>query len=523
MSTKSQLEDEIRRLNSGDHLGPLEARRLHAAVDELSALTGARGTVSGQCVSLDVTRSQPAQRQPVRSDKSRPWPVNLTRCRACKTWGIPGTSCKCPKRPVRAAAPRRTLAETRERAHRMLDADALSDPERLCSLPYASVRDMALRSIEKRSGDLTPASQDKLEALVRTRDKCTDGKLIARRIAATGSRAYESAFTKGLSQKNPAFTPEEAQAVNTFRDVQVDEMRAAAEGTGYAGGFGVPYYVDPSLIVTTLDTAEIGTVAKIVTITTDKWHGVSTPGGTSGFTAENTVVADGSPTLAQPEIDVWADKFYVPASLELTQDYPNCLGEITTLMMNQWASDVSQYCSVGSGVGQPMGVVSRMAATTQNPSHCVVTTAGQLGAVDLRAAWSQLPERYRLNASWYCSPSMVSRISSQAAPTVTNGLGPSEFTFDSGTGTPRLFGRPIVQSSYCAAFTGTTGSVDYAVIGDFSRFVVAHRSGLNLELVTGIPNFPASNLPTGQLGVFGMSRFGSDVVDVNAFRVIASS
>jgi hypothetical protein len=73
---------------------------------------------------------------------------------------------------------------------------------------------------------------------------------------------------------------------------------------------------------------------------------------------------------------------------------------------------------------------------------------------------------------------MVSRISSQAAPTVTNGLGPSEFTFDSGTGTPRLFGRPIVQSSYCAAFTGTTGSVDYAVIGDFSRFVVAHRSGL---------------------------------------------
>jgi len=62
--------------------------------------------------------------------------------------------------------------------------------------------------------------------------------------------------------------------------------------------------------------------------------------------------------------------------------------------MQQWAADVSQYCSVGSGVGQPTGIVYRMAGITQNPSHCVVTTAGQLGAVDLRAAWSALPERY---------------------------------------------------------------------------------------------------------------------------------
>jgi HK97 family phage major capsid protein len=301
-------------------------------------------------------------------------------------------------------------------------------------------------------------------------------------------------------------------------------MRAADEGHGFAGGFGIPYYVDPTMIVTTLDQAEIGNAARIVTITTDRWHGVSTPGVSSGFTAENTVVADGSPTLAQPAIDVWSDKFYVPASLELTMDYPNWLGEITTLMMAQWASDVSQYCSIGNGTGQPMGVVSRMASTTQSPSHCVVTTAGQLGAVDLRTAWGALPERYRLNASWYCSPSMVSRISSQASATVTNGLGASEWTFDSGSGQPRLFGRPVLQSSYCDSFTGTTGTVNYAIVGDFSRFVICHRSGLDVELVHGIPDFShGSNLPTGQIGIFGMSRFGSDVVDTNAFRVLASS
>ena len=121
---------------------------------------------------------------------------------------------------------------------------------------------------------------------------------------------------------------------------------------------------------------------------------------------------------------MFADKFYVPASIELSQDYPGWTTEITTLMMAQWAADVSQYCSVGNGTGQPRGVVNRMASTTANPSHTVVTTSGQLGAVDLRAAWSALPERYHLNASWYMSPSMVSRISSLASPTVTNGLGP---------------------------------------------------------------------------------------------------
>ena len=119
---------------------------------------------------------------------------------------------------------------------------------------------------------------------------------------------------------------------------------------------------------------------------------------------------------------------------------------------------------------------------------------------------------------------MVSRISSQASASVTNALGSSEWTFDPGTGTPRLFVRPVVQSSFCDSFTGTTGSVNYAIVGDFSRFLIAHRSGLDVELVHGVPNFAGgSNLPTGEVGVFGMSRFGSDAVDVNAFRLIASS
>jgi predicted phage gp36 major capsid-like protein len=72
------------------------------------------------------------------------------------------------------------------------------------------------------------------------------------------------------------------------------------------------------------------------------------------------------------------------------------------------------------------------------------------------------------------------------------------------------------------AFDSYSLLVNYAVVGDFSRFAIVHRSGLDVELVTGIPNFAGgSNMPMGEIGVWGMSRFGSDAVEVNVFRVLA--
>jgi HK97 family phage major capsid protein len=493
---------------------PRSIQAIKNDIDENRRYVAAGGEVAaGSLQSLEAELRAATGRRPVRSTAQRPVkPVRMAPCPSCDGVGH--------LHLARSAAPRRTIAELRQRAHAIIDRDAL-EPERLMALSRGQVRDLALRKIARRSDRLTPTQADRAEELVRTATTATDGKLVARRIAATDPDEYAVALAKALSQKNPAFTPEEGRAVNVFREVHDAEMRAASESGSFS--FGLPWYVDPTIIFTTQDAAEIGSAARVVTITTDAWHGISTPGAAHGFTAEGTVTADGSPTFTAQSVPVFADRFYVPASLELAQDYPGWLSEITRLMMSQWAADVSQYCTVGTGVGQPTGVVTRMAGITQSPSHCVVTTAGQLGAIDLRAAWSALPERYHANASWYCSPSMVSRISSQAAATVTNGLGSSEWTYDPGTGLPRLFGRPVLQSSWCDSFTGTTGLCNYAIVGDFSRFIIAHRSGLDVESVTGIPNFPVSAMPTGQVGVFGMSRYGSDVVDVNAFRCLASS
>jgi len=115
--------------------------------------------------------------------------------------------------------------------------------------------DLALRKIEKRSARLTPTQADRAEELVRTATTATDGKLVARRIAATDPDEYAVALTKALSQKNPAFTPEEGRAVNVFREVHDAETRAASESGSFA--FGLPWYVDPTIIFTTQDSAEI--------------------------------------------------------------------------------------------------------------------------------------------------------------------------------------------------------------------------------------------------------------------------
>src|ERR1039457_6054767 len=82
MTTRAQLENTIRSLNSCDHLAPDEATRLRSAIKELEALTGARVTVSGECISLDVTRNRSARNVS---------PVRATYCPKCKTSGT-GTS-----------------------------------------------------------------------------------------------------------------------------------------------------------------------------------------------------------------------------------------------------------------------------------------------------------------------------------------------------------------------------------------------------------------------------------------------
>ena len=156
----------------------------------------------------------------------------------------------------------------------------------------------------------------------------------------------------------------------------------------------------------------------------------------------------------------------------------------------------------GTGSSQPQGVFHAMNAITTNPAHVTVTTAGSLGAIDVRAAYAAVPERYRSRSTWVAHQSVVNKFSGFG-----NGNALSDYTVNLQTdGTPTLMGRPVVVSDYAPAFVGTTGAEQYTVVGDFSNFVIASSAGMSVELVPQLFD-QSTGRPNGTRGWVGM---GSD-------------
>src|ERR1039457_4022077 len=77
-----------------------------------------------------------------------------------------------------------------------------------------------------------------------------------------------------------------------------------------------------------------------------------------------------------------------------------------TLLGAGYSDMVANATITGSGSSQPYGVFVRMVNTTTSPSHIVATTAGQLGAVDVRKAWQALPSRWRSGSTWLANGSV---------------------------------------------------------------------------------------------------------------------
>ena len=373
------------------------------------------------------------------------------------------------------------------------------------------LRDKALEVVETHGSKLAPRQLDHIEKLLRTHSDDVDGASIARRLLTSETDAYRSGFQKAVTQDKPAYSPEEAHALNEFR--------AANEGTGSAGGVGIPVLIDPTIILTSgAVNAPIVDISRVVTITTNAWKGVSSAGMSWSYDAEASAVSDDAATLAQPSVPVYATRGFIPYSIEVGQDYPGFADEMALLLAQGYIDQLASQTVVGSGSSSPTGIFTAMKNATTAPAHVAVTTSGALGAVDIRNAWAKLPQRFRANATWVMSPSVMAQVRAFG-----NGYALSDFTVNMlADGTDQLTGRPVITSDYAPGFTGTTAAVNYAVVGDFSNFLVAQRAGMTVELVNHLFD-PTTARPTGQRGWFAFARHGFDAVNSNGFRLIANS
>jgi HK97 family phage major capsid protein len=383
-------------------------------------------------------------------------------------------------------------------------------PDDVERMRAGEARDAAMRILERSDAIVNDANKARLERMFVRNDGDFRGDYVARRTLLTENEHYRSAYVKAALSPNPAFTSEEARALQAFRDF---ESRAMSH-TSAAGGFGVPVLIDPTIILTSgAADNPIMRISRVVNITTDIWKGVSSTGVSWSWDAEAAEVSDDSPTLAQPSVTTYTARGFIPFSVEIDMDYPGFASEMGQLLDQGYMDLTVAAFTTGSGTAQPWGIFSALDANTN--VEVVVGTDGAFTAPDIDKIWKSVPERYRSRTSWLMHVDVENEIRAFGSGTAT-----SRFTVDqTRDGITLLNGRPVYTTDYAPEFTGTTGASNILVLGDFSNFLIAQRAGMTTELVPHL--FGVTNgRPLLSRGLLAYARIGSDSVNDLGFRLL---
>lgn len=388
----------------------------------------------------------------------------------------------------------------------------LNDSVGAMRMTNSEARDMALRTLDDRSSSshLRSDQKDQVEQVIR---KNPD---LARRILLTENDNYRTAWQKMVTNINGAMLldDEERQAMRAY-----EEYRAASE-TNASGGFAVPVFIDPSVILTAQGSNNpFLTIAKQVDIQTNAWKGVSSAGVTWSFDSEASEVSDDAPTIAQPSVSVFTARGFIPYSIEVGQDWPGFAGEMSQLLQEGYDELLIDKFTRGSGSGEPQGVLTILSATAGN-RVAIQTSGSAFGANDPYTVWKALLQRYRRKASWLMSVDVNNKFRQLGTANVYHAATvalPTEWL-------DVLFGKPTYESPYMPdTTTSTSANTGYAIVGDFMNgYTIARRSGMAVELVPHLFH-TANNLPSGQRGWFAYSRIGGGVVNSSAFRLLVNT
>ncbi len=367
------------------------------------------------------------------------------------------------------------------------------------SVRHATMRDMALRAIESERS-LDADQQAHAERLVRSMPE------IAQRVLVTGNESYRQAWSAlwdaAMHGRSPLLSPDQQRA-----------LERAASLTDAAGGYAVPFTLDPTVIVTQAQTTNpIRRIASVVSINTDKWNGISSGGITVSWDGEAAEVSDDSPTIAQPGIPVHKAQGFVPFSIEIGQDWPGFEAEMRREFQLAKDNAEASAFAVGTGTNQPTGIVTALVGGAQ-----VVTSAttDTFAVADVYAVYEKPSEPWFSNGQFLANGLIYDKVRQFATANNYHA-----FWTDLGGGQPsQLLGQPANKSS---AMDGTITALadNYVMVyGDFSAYKIVDRAGMSVEL---IPHLfaTANNRPSGQRGLYCWWRVGGDSVNDAAFGLL---
>lgn len=346
-----------------------------------------------------------------------------------------------------------------------------------------------------------PTKEDAQERVSRLLDTIDDehGSL-ARRILVTGSPLYERAFGKMLGRQSVA-------------GLTAEESRALSLGTDSAGGYAVPFQLDPTVILTSNGVVNpLRQISRVETITGKEWDGVSSAGVTVTRGTEGQEVGTGDPALAQPSVRTSRVQGFVPFSIELDVSWGALRSQMTSLLQD--AKDIEEATAFATGNGtapNPSGVISTLGTASW------VDTAGSavLAAGDIYLLENAMAPRFIANSSIVASKTTFNRFRALFQAQASAAGDP--FARPSGSMGAQFNGYNKYELSTMATSIGTGSLV--MLQGDFSRFLIVDRVGMGIELVPHL--FGATNrYPTGQRGVLAIWFNSSKILADNAFRLL---
>lgn len=391
---------------------------------------------------------------------------------------------------------------------RRREAGASFGPEPHSNDSHKHARDEALHTIEywQKRSKLSSEAAGRLDNLVTTKDP--EG-IDARYLRAVGDPDYNTAFGKFLQEPAFGYMRFTAKEQEAWQRVQTAEaQRALASGTTTAGGFAIPFTLDPTIILTSDGALNpIRQVANVITIGTRQWKGVTSAGVTASYDAEGAEVSDDTPTLGQPVITTAMGRAFVPGSIEVFEDWTSIQDEMARLFADaRDVLDATKFLT-GSGTDEPEGVLTGL-TTTQR-----VLTAGTAtyAIADVYSLKQALPARFMARAAFAAHPNVLDTTFRFVGGGSTE---PAPLPLREGP----MLGKQVVEWTTMQSGTTTTGH-KLAIYGDWQAgFVIADRTGASIELVPHL--LGASGRPTGQRGLFMHWRSGSKTVNPAAFRYL---
>ena len=379
------------------------------------------------------------------------------------------------------------------------------------------LRDNAMRAVDRAVFELPPYGRNREDVqggIERMMENDAHGE-ISRRILSTGSPAYKRAFAKVIADK--PLTTEEQRAMST---------------TGSAGGYAVPFALDPTIImISNYSVNPYRAICRNVQITgANTWEGVSMAGITAAYQVEAGTATDNTPTFAQPSAVVQKAQAFVPFSFEIEGDFNgNFMADLTQGFADARDDLEAVQFTTGTGTAPaPVGILGAQGLTTSQRQQTATTAV--LAVADIDATQNTLPPRWRSRAVWVGNLGFYQRVRrfyTAGGETLTAGVGPgnsngfSSIAPGGGTVGYDLLGRPAYECTGINTTNVTTSGTTQAIFGDFSRgMVIVDRVGMNVEVVRNL--FGASGYPNGQRGLLAWWRNNTAITNKGSFVYLAT-